>query len=128
MFIAWGIRIHIWGVYLCGFLPRNGIQEILYPEAPGAFFQDSVKEFTPMSSTFTSLTGWIGSDSDTAAKHNITWPQEMLIQVLYHKAVTIIIFFKSQCIKDPEIIKYVIKISEKIADVTLLTPPYYFTL
>lgn len=48
----------------------------------------------------------------------------MLIQVLYHKAV----FFTSQCIKDPEIIKYVIKISEKIADVTLLTPPYYFTL
>lgn len=52
----------------------------------------------------------------------------MLIQVLYHKAVTIIIFFTSQCIKDPEIIKYVIKISEKIADVTLLTPPYYFSL
>lgn len=50
-------------------LPRKGIQEILYPDTPGVFLQDKVKELTPMSTTFTSLTAWIGPESETAAEN-----------------------------------------------------------
>ena len=53
-------------VYLIS--PRKGTQEILYPDAPGVFLQDRVKELTPMSTTFTSLTAWIGSESEIVAE------------------------------------------------------------
>lgn len=51
-----------------GPLPRKGTQEILYPDAPGVFFQDRVKELTPMSKTFTPFTAGMGSESETAAE------------------------------------------------------------
>ena len=54
--------------FICAPLPRKGIQEILYPDAPGVFLQDTVKELTPMSTTFTSLTAWISWESETAAE------------------------------------------------------------
>lgn len=49
-------------------LPRKGIQEILYPDAPGVFRQDRLKELTPMSTTFTPFTAWMGSESEKAAE------------------------------------------------------------
>lgn len=49
-------------------LPRKGIQDILYPEAPGVFLQDKMKKLTPMSTTFRPLTAWICSESETAAE------------------------------------------------------------
>lgn len=50
-------------------VPRKGTQVILYPDAPGIFLQDRVKELTPMSTTFTSLTAWTGPESMTAAEN-----------------------------------------------------------
>lgn len=47
--------------------PRKGIQETLYPDAPGVFFQDKVIELIPTSTTFTSFTLGTGPVSETAA-------------------------------------------------------------
>lgn len=72
MLVYWDVSMHGWlcvCVYIqYGPLPRKGIQVILYPDAPGVFLQDRVKELTPMSKTFTSLTACIGPESETAAE------------------------------------------------------------
>lgn len=55
-------------VHVAPYLPRKGVQETLYPDAPGVFLQDRVKELTPMSTTFNSLTAWTGPESEAEAE------------------------------------------------------------
>lgn len=43
--------------------PWKGLQVTLYPVTPGVFFQASLKELAPMSTTFTSRTVSISSES-----------------------------------------------------------------
>lgn len=50
-----------------GSTPKKGVQETLYPDTPGVFFQDKVTELIPTSTTFTSLTLGTGPESETAA-------------------------------------------------------------
>lgn len=53
----------------CRCPPWKGLQVILYPVTPGVFFQASLKELAPMSTTFTSWTVSISSESvEEAAK------------------------------------------------------------
>lgn len=47
----------------CRCPPWKGLQVILYPVTPGVFFQASLKELAPMSTTFTSRTVSISSES-----------------------------------------------------------------
>lgn len=52
---------------VCASTPRKGIQETLYPDAPGMSFQDKVMELIPTSTTFSSFTLGTGPESETAA-------------------------------------------------------------
>ena len=49
-------------------LPWKWLQETLYPDTPWVALQARLMELTSMSTTFTSLTVWISSDSETAAR------------------------------------------------------------
>lgn len=78
--------------------PRKGIQEILYPDAPGVFLQDRVKELTPMSTTFTPFTAWIGSESETVAEkwYLVRWNILNSGLIQHHKVESIqIIMYKN---------------------------------